>query len=327
MNALVTGGTGFVGSHLIDALLARGQRVTALVRSPSGAAPLEARGVRLVRGDLHDLGALAEATAGQNVVYHVAGIIAARSEAEFLRGNHDGTANLVAATVSSGGHASTPPRFILVSSLAAVGPATPGAPVRGDPPARPVTQYGRSKLAGEAVVRRAALPWTIVRPPTVYGPRDHEVLKVFKLARLGLGPVFGDGAQELSAVFAPDFAEALIAAAHAPATVGRVYYPCHAEIITARAFVRAVGRSLNRTVVTLPIPRIAGRAALAITSLAARFMGQATILTADKANEFFQPAWTCDPYELWRDAGWRAAHDLEAGLAATARWYRDAGWL
>jgi nucleoside-diphosphate-sugar epimerase len=161
----------------------------------------------------------------------------------------------------------------------------------------------------------------------VYGPRDREVLKVFQLARLGLGPVFGDGTQELSAVHAADLAGALVAAAAAPATAGRTYYACHPEIFTSEGFVRAAGTAAGKRVTILRIPLAVGRLALAGTGAAARVAGRATILNADKANEFFQPAWTGDPTPLTRDTGWRAAHDLASGLADTWRWYRSARWL
>ena len=166
MNVLITGGTGFVGSHLIDVLLERGDTVTALVRSPAKAKGLEPRGVRLVLGDLHDLPALETATASQDVVYHVAGLVTARNPAEFDRANREGSGNLVRAATTHGS-----PRFILVSSMAAAGPSAPGRPLTGQEPPQPVTHYGRSKLAGEEEVRRSSLPWTILRPPMVYGGR------------------------------------------------------------------------------------------------------------------------------------------------------------
>jgi len=328
MRALVTGATGFVGSHLVDALLQRGGEVTALVRSPAKAARLARLGVRQVHGDLHDPSALRRAARDQDVIFHVAGLIAARSEAEFHLGNEAGTANVVQAAQASGASGL---RLVLVSSMAAAGPAAPGRPLRGDEPATPVTAYGRSKLAAERVAHSSGLPWTIIRPPMVYGPRDTEVLKIFRLARLGIAPVFGRGTQELSAVYGPDLAEALIAAATSGAAVGRTYFACHPEIVTSGEFVRAVGRALQpsrrRPVHLVPLPRWLARGVLALTGAAARVAGQATLLTPDKANEFFQPAWTADPSSLIEETGWQPAHNLEEGLRRTVQWYRQSGWL
>jgi nucleoside-diphosphate-sugar epimerase len=322
MKALVTGATGFVGSHLVEALRRRGDEVTVLARSARKAEALQPLGVRVVSGDLRDTAALARAAEGQDEVYHVAGVVAARNEAEFLAANRDGTANVVAAATGAGR-----PRLVLVSSMAAGGPSPRDHPLRGDEPPAPVTAYGRSKLAAEQVVRASSLPWTIIRPPTVYGPRDHEVLKVFQLVRFGIAPVFGDGTQQLSAVHGADLADALIAAARSGATTGRTYYACHAEVVSSAELVRYVGEAMGRRPVVIPVPALVGRALLRVTETSARIAGQATILTADKANEFFQPAWTGDPTPLTRDSGWSAARDLRTGLAETYRWYRSAGWL
>jgi nucleoside-diphosphate-sugar epimerase len=322
MKALVTGATGFVGSHLTEALLRGGHAVTALARSPAKAEALDRLGVQVVPGDLHDTSALQRAAEGQDVIYHVAGLVAARNEAEFFRANRDGTRNILAAAERAGA-----PRFVLVSSLAAAGPSPRGAPLSGQETPRPVTAYGRSKLAGEQLVKVSSLQWSIVRPPIVYGPRDREILKVFRLARLRIAPVFGDGTQELSAVHATDLAEALVAVGTTTATVGGTYAACHPEVFTIAEFGNAVGAAMGRSVASVRIPPQVGRAVLSLTEMAARLTGQATILTTDKANEFFQAAWTGDPSPLTRDSGWSAAYDLARGLADTYTWYRRAGWL
>jgi nucleoside-diphosphate-sugar epimerase len=322
MKALVTGATGFVGSHLVEALQSQSIEVTALARSATKAADLVRRGVRVVSGDLDQLAGLDEAVRDQDVVYHVAGMVAARNETEFLRCNRDGTRNLLAAAERQG-----KPRFILVSSLAAAGPSHRGTPLLGTESPRPVTAYGRSKLAAEQIVRRSALPWSIVRPPIVYGPRDREVLKMFRLARLGLAPVFGDGTQELSAVHAADLAQALVGVGQSSKTIEETYHACHPQVFTSSDLALAVAASMGRSVRRVSIPQVVGRALLAVTERTARLGGQATILTTDKANEFFQPAWTGDPTPLIRDTGWRPRYDLTSGLADTYQWYRTAGWL
>ncbi|HEX5003834.1 MAG TPA: NAD-dependent epimerase/dehydratase family protein [Gemmatimonadales bacterium] len=322
MKALVTGGTGFVGHHLIDALLKRGDDVTALVRSPAKAAPLKDRGVRLVTGDLDAMPAMREAAAGAEVIYHLAGLVAARDDQEFLHANRDGTANLLAAAAAVGS-----PRFVLVSSLAAAGPSARGVPLTGHEPPRPVTPYGRSKLAGEEVVRASPLPWVILRPPIVYGPRDTEVFKLFRLARWGLGAVFGKGDQQLSAVYGPDLAEALVAAGTSPKTISRTYFPAHPEVFTSASLARQVGTALGRRVVLLPIPELVGRGLLAAIGGMAKLTGAASVLSSEKAPEFFEPAWTVDPSALTADTGWSARTPLALGLAEAATWYRAERWL
>lgn len=322
MKALVTGGTGFVGSHLIETLRRQGHAVTALVRSPAKAAHLEALGVTLARGDLHDGDRMASALDGVETVFHVAGLTAARDAAAFHRVNVEGTARLLEAARNAGTG-----RFVLVSSLAAAGPSPAGGRRGAADPTEPVTDYGRSKAEAEQVVRGGAVPWTIARPPTVYGPRDVELLKVFKLVRLPVVPVFGDGSQQLSLIYGPDLAEALAAMAADHESAGRIYYPAHPEIVTSGELIHAIARAMGRSVRLVPLGRPVATGILTVTSAVARLAGRATLLNPDKANEFFQPAWTCDPGPLEAATGWRAVHAMEDGIARTLAWYRGQGWL
>ena len=322
MNALVTGATGFVGRHLVDALVQAGDTVTALVRSPEKAGLLGRGGVRLAPGHLGSLEALRSAVHGQEVIYHVAGLVAARNEAGFLAVNRDGTLRLLEAAAEAGR-----PRIVLVSSLAAAGPAPRGSRLSGDEEPHPVTAYGRSKLAGERVVRRAGLPWVIVRPPAVYGPFDTEMLRVFRAVKLGMVPVFGDGSQELSLVYGPDLGRALAAAGRTPAAEGQILYPCHPEVVTTASLVGTVAGAMTRKTRLVPLPRWVAWSALGIIGTVARLTGRATVLTPDKAREFFAPAWTCDPAPLTTLTGWKAEFDLARGAAATSAWYRERGLL
>lgn len=322
MKAFVTGGTGFVGAHLVQALRARGDAVACLVRSPAKADALGWTDVRIVRGDLDDAAALRDGCAAADVIYHVAGRISARNLGEFMRANRDGTANVLEA-VAPGWRG----RFVLVSSLAAGGPTVPGQPIDESRPPSPVTPYGQSKLAAEVLVRAMAPSWTVVRPPAVYGEWDREVLKAFKLARTGFTPVFGDGSQELSVVYAGDLAAALVAVATAPAAANRVYYAAHPAVTTSRELVRAIGRAVGREPRIVPLPAPIARGLLWTIGTIAHLGGQATVLSGDKAAEFLAPAWTCRPDTLMRDTGWCAEVDLDTGLRRTAAWYRREGWL
>ena len=325
MNVFVTGATGFVGAHLVKALRARGDTVTALVRRPALAERLGwGPAVRLVRGDLADEAALRAGSAGADVVYHVAGQIAARNEAEFMASNRDGTANVLEAARDGGAR-----RVLFVSSLAVGGPTTPGHPIDETRPPAPVTDYGRSKLAAEVLVRAMPLAWTIVRPPLVYGEWDRATLKIFQLARRGLVPVFGDGSQELSVIHAEDLAHSLIAAATSPAAVGRVYFAAHPTATTSRGLVLAAGRALGRERAPriIPVPPLVARGVLWAAGTLAHIAGRATVLSADKSNEFLAPAWTCRSDALIRDTGWQAQVALDDGLRRAASWYREVGWL
>jgi nucleoside-diphosphate-sugar epimerase len=176
-------------------------------------------------------------------------------------------------------------------------------------------------------VRDSGLPFTIVRPPVVYGPRDAQLLRLFRLARLGVVPLLGDGRQELSLVHARDLAAALAAVAGADACVGRTYHAAHDEVLDQRALATLVADACGRRVLQVPLPQAAVRAVLRATGAAARLAGVPTLLGPDKAPEFLAEAWTCSSDAIARDAGWRAATAHADGLRETAAWYRAQGWL
>ena len=322
MKAALTGGTGFVGGHLAEALVARGTAVGALVRSPARCERLRALGARLVEGGLDDEAALAKLVKGRDVVFHVAGLVAARSAADFLRANRDGARRVAEAAAREGVG-----RLVLVSSLAVTGPSPAGGAVDESSGPGPLTAYGRSKQAGEEAVRDTGVPVTIVRPPAVYGPRDHAFLTVFRTARHGVVPLLGSGAQEVTLVHARDLAEALVAAAAARAMLGHVYHAGHAAPVSQRRLAEAVGEAVGRRVRFVRLPGPLVRGALGVAGAVARGLGEAPLLDGDKARELLATGWVCSSAALRRDAGWEAATALEEGLAGTARAYREAGWL
>ena len=316
----ITGATGFVGGHLANVLLARGDEVKALARTPAPA--LAEAGAVVISGSLDDVTALRRLVEGAEVVHHVGGAIAARSEADLMRVNAEGTARLADVARAVGVR-----RLVYVSSIAVSGPSEPGNPLIEAGAARPVTPYGRSKQAGEEAVVASGVRYTIVRPPVVYGPRDKALLRLFRLARRGFAPLLGDGSQELSLIFAADLARALLAASSSPMAEGRTYHTAHPEVVTQRELVQAIGRALGRTARTFALPPPVVRTLLALSGAAARVSGRVTFLEPSKAPEFLAPAWTCASDALAQDVGWHAAVGLREGLEETARWYREAGWL
>ena len=322
MKVFVTGGTGFVGTHVVAALQQRGHTVVGLVRDARKAERVfGSRAPELVLGDLDDARALARGCAGADATVHLAGLTAARSRGELFAANAGGT-RAVAEAARAAGSA----RFVYVSSLAAHGPVANGVVPTGDETAHPVSDYGRSKLAGEDPVRELSSAWTILRPPAVYGPRDRELLRIFRMAGRGLIPVFGDGSQRLSLVFAGDLAAAIVCCLEAAPAPG-VYYPAHREITTTRALVEGIAAALGTRARLVRIPRAVIRPLFWITGIAAHVTGRATLLSADKANEILADAWICSPAALEAATGWCAGTDLAAGLRRTADWYRAAGWL
>jgi nucleoside-diphosphate-sugar epimerase len=321
---MITGATGFVGGHVVDQLLAQGDEVTALVRSMSKAEPLARRGVRLVQGGLADHASVAAAMVDQEIVYHIAALTGAGDERSLQVANLQGTASIADAAMAAG----SVQRVVLVSSMAAGGPAELSRPCDGTDPDRPVTMYGRSKLASEQIIRACSVPWTILRPPTVYGPGDyHNLLAVFRAARRGFAPIFGDGSMPISVIHVTDLAHAVVIAASAADVVGKVFYVNHPEVTTSGGLVRAVAKAVGRDVRLIPLPRWLAHTALTFTGAWATLRNQQSILHPDKIHEFFQVAWTGNPQPFIAATGWQPEYDLERGLTQTAAWYRAQGLI
>lgn len=328
VRAFVTGATGFVGSHLARALIDRGAEVRALVRPTSDDGLLERLGAERVVGSLEDTGTLARAAAGADVVFHLAAATRARSESEYGRVNATGTRTLIDAVLDADGP--RPRRIVYLSSLAASGPCIDGRPVRASDTPRPLTAYGRSKLAGERAVLDAAgrgLETVVVRAPAVYGPGDADLFRFFRMAALGVLPVPRGPTRPVQLLFVEDLAEALIQAAAAPAAHG-IYHVAEPRAYAWEEVARMIGRAVGRPAArVVRIPAMLVRAAAAIGETAAGLVGRATIFNGDKALELLAPGWLCETARARAELGFLAPTSLADGLARTAAWYDDHGWL
>lgn len=294
----MTGGTGFVGSHLIDRAVAAGHEVRALTRRPR---PPRV-GVAWVEGALDTPDPLAGLVKGCDAVIHVAGVVNG-DRAAFVHGNIRGTEAIVGAAAHGGVD-----RFIHISSLAAREPG--------------LSAYGWSKCVSEEPVIAGMRDWTILRPPAIYGPRERDILELFRMARRGLVPLPPGG--RLSIVAVEDLCDLILACLDAPESFGRTWEPDdgRADGWGTADLARAIGRAVGRRVMILPISRrlmLAG----AWADKAAR--GGKARLTRDRVAYFCHPDWVA--HAPPPDSLWHARIDTEEGLAATARWYEAAGWL
>lgn len=326
--ALVTGGTGFIGSRLVEALVASGREVRCLVRATSNTAALEALGVECVVGDLRDAESLERACCGVVEVYHLAALLKAPWHPEFTAVTAEGCGRIAAACAAQ----ETPPVLVLVSSLAAAGPSLEGRDE--ERPAAPISRYGRAKLAGEEAARPYAdrVPLTIIRPPLVFGEGDRSLLPVFRMAQRGV--VIAPGKAPLSMIHVTDLVTCLIAAADRGERVGVGAKPARGVYFVADELPRQLGQlgteiasalgSRPPRTIRLPLPAL--WAAAAASEAWGRLRGRPTLLNLDKVCEAGAPGWVCTAAKAREQLGFAPAPFGER-LASTAAWYQAEGLL
>ncbi len=325
MTTLVTGGTGFIGSHVVEALLARGESVRCLVRSPDRPRWLAGLEVDMVTGDCNRPESLTRAVAGVDRVVHLAGATFAPTEAAFFYYNAEGTANLLDACLASGRIA----RFIMVSSQAAAGPGTRENPARESDPPRPLTPYGRSKLAAEEHCRGAAdrLSVQILRPSAVYGPRDTAFLPYFRLVKRGFLLEFGFGPREISLCYVNDLAEGIVTVADSHLESGSVYFIADSEPYSWESVERRLCAQWGVKGRRVVVPGIVLKTAGVIGQAYGALTRKAVLINRARAAEILEKHWVCDSTAAQRDFGYSPETNLENGLNKAVRWYELNNWL
>jgi nucleoside-diphosphate-sugar epimerase len=327
MTVLLTGGSGFLGSHIAEQLSRAGTPVRALVRKSSDTTLLSSLPeLEIHTCALDDRESLGRAMDGVTAIVHCAGLVKARSEAEFMDVNAGSTERLLDAARK----ASSVKRFVLVSSLAALGPSDEsGAPVSADATPAPVTAYGRSKRAAERAVlaMRDEIRVTILRPPAIYGPRDREILAFFQAVKWGVLPTMGSEHNRLSIVYGPDAARACIAAIHADVPSGSAFFLDDGRVYTFKELLGAVEDALGkRAWLRFTLPRRLMETVALGNELYGRLRNQAVMFTPDKCRELFAQ-WVTDSTPTQAALGWKPEVQIQEGIRLTATWYQRQGWL
>jgi len=321
MRALLTGPTGFIGSHLAEELLNKGYKVTCLVRKASSLKWIEGLDVTLSYGDCLDPDSLDAALAGADLVFHLAGVTRAPSEADFLEVNARGTENLIEAASR---RLPRIKRFVYVSSLAAVGPSRNGKPVNEDTEPRPVSAYGKSKLEAERAVMKHAgsVPVTIIRPPAVYGPRDRDFYLLYRMLNMGVFPYWGES--QYSLIYVEDLVKGIVRAAESKEADGKIFFLSEDSPHSNLEIAKAIAESLGCRPVRLRLPR---SAVTVIAGLGKLFGADNSIINVDKARELRHPRWVCDPARAQNELGFSSNVPMDKGFTWTANWYRIHQWL
>jgi dihydroflavonol-4-reductase len=322
---LVTGGTGFVGSHLVERLLAEGYAVTCLVRDLRKPGWLEGLPVRFVEGDCTQPATLAAAVQGVSTVFHCAGLTKARKVSDYYEVNQFGTKHLLEACLC---HNPGLEKFILVSSQAAAGPSLDGRPVaEGDRP-HPVSDYGRSKLLAETEVLgyRDRFPVLILRPPCVYGPRDTDVFQLFRWARRGLAIEISGGDRYLNLCYVADLAAALLIAASRPTRSGSIYFVAERKSYSWSEFGALLLSTVGVPGRTVTIPYRAAYLLGLASEIGSLFTRKPALTSRQKVREAAQRNWLCNVGKIENDLRFRAEYPLQKGLELTWQWYRQNNW-
>ena len=329
MKALVTGATGFVGSTLCEELKRRGIEVRITIRKSSSRENLGDARYEEVEGDLRNPEKLKNAVEGVDLIFHVAGVVAAKNWDGFYSSNVQATQNLLAAVEKFN---SGLKRFVFVSSLAAAGPSTAERQNLESDACKPVSDYGASKLAAEEAVLAAKekFPVSVVRPPAVYGPRDKGIYTFFQFIHRGLLPILGlekPDPRRYSFVHVEDLAQGIaLAGLHGKGT-GDVFYVSSDEDHSWEAAMRVMQKGLGNKALPLRLPIPLLKVAAAVCTLITKLTGNVLPFSLDKIKEIEAPAWTCSTEKAKRELGYVPYWNLAKGSAQTAAWYKENGWL
>lgn len=326
MRVLITGATGFIGSHLAEQLFHKGYRIRCLVRKTSNLQWLKHLPVEYIYGDLFTEDILVEALTDVDYCYHLAGLTKAKTREEYFRANHTATRRLLEAALNTGASIR---RFIHISSQAAVGPSTGEKPVDETTPFHPITTYGRSKMEAEKECLRVMdrLPVTIVRPPAVYGPRDRDVFEFFNTMNKGLHPLIGFGKKEVSLIHVSDLVDGIILAGESEQAVGQTYFISSERYYSWLEVGEVTAGVMGKKSARVRIPEWVVYCIAAVAQAGAVFSTKPALINFEKARDIVQDAWTCDIAKAKRELGFTEKMTLEDGIRQTVRWYRDQGWL
>ena len=324
--SVVTGGNGFVGSHLVDYLIKKGHEVRCIVRKSSDLKWLQNKNVKIFTCGLADREELGKIIKDADYIYHVAGVVKSKKKEGYFKGNVEPTRNILDVCLKVNPKIR---RILIVSSLTACGPSKIGHPCNESTKENPITTYGKSKFMQEQLSKSyfEKLPITIVRPPAVYGPRDTEIYLVFKTFQKGLMTLVGFNKKELSLVHVSDLVHGIYLASISESSVGKTYFIGSDETTNWNSVSDILEKVFNKKALKLRIPHIIVYAIAAVAQFLSVFSNKPATFNLEKAKDFVQEAWTCDISKAKNELGFQPSINIETGLRQTIEWYRAEKWL
>jgi dihydroflavonol-4-reductase len=326
MRVLVTGATGLIGSHLVEALHMKGYQIRCLVRKSSDRKWLNNLPVEFVEGDYNDPASLAPAVRKIDYIYHSAGVTKSKTKAGYFEGNHLPTKNLLQSVLANNPGLK---RFIHISSGAAVGPGTGTDPIREDTPFHPITTYGISKMEAEKECLRLMdrLPITIVRPPAVYGPRDKDVFEFFNTMKKGLQPMIGFSDTYVSLIHVKDLANGIVLAGENPQSAGETYFISSERFYTWRELGEITAHVMGTKVFRVHIPKFIVYVIAVFAEFFSIFSSKPALINIEKAKDMVQTSWVFSIDKAREKLGFKESFSIETGIRDTIQWYRKNHWL
>jgi len=324
--AVVTGANGFVGSHLVDYLLSKNFEVRCIVRKSSNLQWLKGKEVKIFDCGLFDKNKLREAFKGANYIFHVAGVVKAKDEAGYFKGNVEATKVLLEVAAEMKDQLK---KFIVVSSQTVSGPAQKDKPVTEEMMPNPLTTYARSKLKQEqlALSFKDIFPVTICRAPAIYGERDTEIFIYFQVFNRGLTTMIGFNKKELSLLHVADLAEGLYLAAISEKANGEIYFISSEKFYNWDEVGEITSKVLGKKAFRIRIPHFIVFIIAAFAQFFAMFSSNPATLNIEKAKDLTQRYWICDTSKAMRELGYRQKVSVEEGIKRTCEWYKQMKWI
>jgi dihydroflavonol-4-reductase len=324
--SVVTGANGFVGSHLVDYLIEKGDYVHCIVRKSSNLRWLEGKNVTIHDSGLFDKDGLKKILKDVDYLYHVAGVVKAKTEDGYFKGNVETTRNLLDTVLDV---APNIKRVLIVSSLTASGPSKLDNPNNEETPTAPITTYGRSKVAQEELSKSYMdrLPITIVRPPAIFGERDTEIYLVFKTYKQGLMTLVGFNHKELSIIYVKDLVHGIYLASINEIAKGETYFISSKEFYNWPQIGEVIKNAMGKGAMNLRLPHALVYTVATFAQFFSMFSKKPATFNLEKARDFVQEAWTCDTTKSQKDLGFVEKYSLAEGMKNTIDWYKKEEWL
>ena len=325
--AIVTGANGFVGSHLVDYLLMKNFELRCIVRKSSNLRWLKNKNVIIFDCGLFNKDGIRKAFNGANYIFHVAGVVKAKNEAGYFRGNVEATKVLLEVAEEFKENIK---KFLIVSSQTVSGPSSSiNNPVNEETECKPLTTYARSKLKQEQVTLafKEIFPVTICRAPAIYGERDTEIFIYFQVFNRGLTTMIGFDKKELSLLHVADLVEGLYLAAISDKSNGEIYFISSEKFYSWKEVNSVTAKVLSKRAIVIPVPHFIVYMVAAIAQFVSMFSSKAATLNIEKAKDLVQHAWICDTSKAIRDFGFKQKISIEEGVKRTCEWYKKMNWI